>query len=650
MAATRAHDSVELLLCSMPFGLLPTPSLALGLLHASLGDLRERARQRYYSLDFAATVGHETYRQVSLRWEVGDWVFAEAAFPEADLDGEGFLAHVARTLPTDHAATLPSLDPAEARALLEGSAAAAVEARRAVPAFLAACTTEIERLKPRLIGFSCLFQQRLASIALARQVKERLPGAFVVFGGPECHGGRGLELLRQVEWIDAVVSGPGELVLPALARRVLTGQGADGIQGVLTRPLAAPAASAAVVDAPQPASMDDLPYPLFDDYFADLQRSGVELPYPVYLSLETSRGCWWGEDPRRHCVFCGLNGPRLCFRAKSGRRAVEELEHFSRTRPGAALIMTDSVLDPAYLEEVIPALAARRLAAVIQYETRPTLSREELALLKASGVAQIQPGVESLSTAVLRLMRKGTTAIANLQLLKWARELDLDIHWNLLAGIPGEPEEAYREMEGLIPLITHLTPPRRFRVVNLVRHSPMLEQAEAFGLTGIRPAPAYAHVFPFGPEAIANLAITFVFSDQRYQEVERYTRGVQLLVRAWKRDHRTSDLLVVEERDRSLVIDRRAGAERNLMSLGGLAHLLHSACHTIRSAASLRRAAAAAGRTEVTSTAFEEVMADLVRRRLVVREGDHYLSLALRVLGGSVSPLKAARPGTEGDG
>jgi hypothetical protein len=53
-------------------------------------------------------------------------------------------------------------------------------------------------------------------------------------------------------------------------------------------------------------------------------------------------------------------------------------------------------------------------------------------------------------------MRKGVTAIQNIQLLKLGRENKTVVAWNILYGFPGEKEEHYEETLQTIPLITHL--------------------------------------------------------------------------------------------------------------------------------------------------------------------------------------------------
>ena len=49
---------------------------------------------------------------------------------------------------------------------------------------------------------------------------------------------------------------------------------------------------------------------------------------------------------------------------------------------------------------------------------RIRLRKSQLQTMVAGGVTRIQPGIESLSTSILRLMRKGASRLQNIQLLK----------------------------------------------------------------------------------------------------------------------------------------------------------------------------------------------------------------------------------------
>ncbi len=70
----------------------------------------------------------------------------------------------------------------------------------------------------------------------------------------------------------------------------------------------------------------------------------------------------------------------------------------------------DNILPHEYFKTLLPELKRRQLGVTLFYEIKANLKREQVELLRDAGVAALQPGIESLSTPVLRLMRKGTTA------------------------------------------------------------------------------------------------------------------------------------------------------------------------------------------------------------------------------------------------
>ena len=91
-----------------------------------------------------------------------------------------------------------------------------------------------------------------------------------------------------------------------------------------------------------------------------------------------------------------------------------------------------------YYRTVLPELAERKLGVTFFYEIKSNLKKKQVKLLADAGILTVQPGVESFSSHVLKLMRKGVTAIQNIQMLKWCREYGVDVAWNLLYGFPGE--------------------------------------------------------------------------------------------------------------------------------------------------------------------------------------------------------------------
>jgi ribosomal peptide maturation radical SAM protein 1 len=355
-----------------------------------------------------------------------------------------------------------------------------------------------------LIGFSSVFQNQLASLALARRLKRAHPAVPIVFGGPNVEGEMGAELLRAFPFVDYVVDGEGERALLGLCRSLGT-PGAGPVPGVRRRQDAA-------FERPAPVPMDELPVPDYDDYFAAVRATGLEGRVDPHLYFESSRGCWWGE--RSHCTFCGLNPDTIAYRSKSAERLLSEIEQLARRHQVCQLDATDNILDLRYLDTLFPRLKEliRRdgLSLHLFYETKANLRRAQVLALREGGVARVQPGIESLDSELLAGMRKGVTALQNVQLLRACREFGMDADWILLYGFPGEGPRHHERMRRLLPRLTHLQPPGLVQRWMLDRFSPFFRTPAEWGITVKGPRPADRLLYP-PPADAAKLAYRFEY-------------------------------------------------------------------------------------------------------------------------------------------
>jgi ribosomal peptide maturation radical SAM protein 1 len=584
----------DVLLAVMPFGPLLQPSLGLSLLKAGLGG--DRARIEYLTLPFADLAGADFYQWVSneipAEWVLGDWIFAGALFGEEQ--GDGYLDEVVRA---------GDERLAEIR-----------RARGLAGPFIEVCLDRVRRAAPRILGFTNVFVQQTASLALARRVKEEMPETFILFGGANCEGVMGREILRRFPFVDAVVSGEGDRIFSQLVERILAGEPL-GLPGVHTR------GSEGEGNAPTVLDMDALPIPSYDDFFAQWEASETSRRMTPLVLAETSRGCWWGAA--HHCTFCGLNGSTMAFRSKSPERALDELRHLADRYPDRFILVVDNILDFRYFETLIPRLAGSPLKLDLFYALKANLRKDQLRALRDAGIAKIQPGIESLSDDVLRRMRKGETALQNIQLLKWCRELGLKTAWNLIWGFPGEPREEYERMARLLPLLTHLTPPQSSKSIRLDRFSPNFEQGPALGFEDVEPCPAYRHIYPFPEEALRNLAYHFAFRYPDGRDVGAYTAPLEREIERWQAVHQDSELVCADRGTELWIWDLRPAASEALTVLTGLERNLYLACDGVRG---LRRLAE---QTAAPADEIEERLEPLLERGLMVRQGDRVLSLAI---------------------
>ena len=390
------------------------------------------------------------------------------------------------------------------------------EVRRAVREELQRSAVCLDRCLERalerdysMVGLSATFEGQLpAALALARRLRERAPDLPIVLGGAACFERQGIALARSFPTLDAVCHSEGERVIAPLATALSEGAALDDVPGIAWHDRA----TGSFRHNPSPAlvtDLDALPTPDYDDFIEALAASEWRELKPT-LFFETARGCWWGE--KTLCSFCGLNAEGLPFRAKSPERAVREIEALYTRYPTAPrLHATDNILARPYLESVLPRLAplaSEPRPLRLFWELKPNVSKAQIKTIADAGVDIVQPGIESFSDGVLALMRKGNTALGQLQFIKWATEREIQLVYNILVANPGEEAADYRDMLELIDAIDHLPPPSNITTTWLERFSPYHTHPERYGITDVEARPHYQALY--GPNApLDELAYVF---------------------------------------------------------------------------------------------------------------------------------------------
>lgn len=599
-------------LVSMPFGPVTSPSIGLSLLRGVACEAGWNAEIHYFTAAFAAQIGASAYSAISDGAPAnhdlaGEFIFASCVSRLRPSDEQTYIERVLRGADRDHDKARQNLRPVTT-SLIE----AMRSARAAASAFVDECVDALVAREPRVVGFTSVFQQNVASLAVAERLKKRRPDVFVVFGGANCEDVMGEALLETFDFVDVVVSGEGEEAF----RNVLANLEEEA--GAVRRQ---------VVSAPPRSDLNTLPIPEFDDYFAQCDAAGLDLGGQQRLMFESARGCWWGQ--KHHCTFCGLNGGSMPFRSKSPERAVAELITLAERHPGLAISVVDNILDHRYLGTVLPELARVDPPMRLFWEVKANLSKEQLRVMKSAGIDTIQPGIESLSDEVLQLMRKGIRGIRNVQLLKWCLELGIEVEWNILWGFPGESTEAYETMADVVGGLTHLTPPHGGNPIRLDRFSPNFEEPERFGLTSIHPYPAYEHVYGLDRDTLARLAYFFAFDYAAPADVCAYTARLRKAIEEWKQQHASSACFFVDKDEQMVVFDLRDPVEVEVWGLDAVEraiYLAFDAATTAEHAYAAVRDASAIDESEFTAT-----LERMVANRLILRDGEHYLGLVVPI-------------------
>lgn len=633
------HDLVpSLALVSMPYASLQRPSLALGLLKAVAERAGLRTRTVHFNLAWAEEVGLRRYLACAVSaptdYLAGEWTFAAAAFRDEAPDPEAYLA------------TFPDAPPYRESDRGPGGRQAFLRDLRFLRAtasgFVDRCARRLLAMGVRAVGCTSTFEQHVPSLALLRRVKELDPSVATLLGGANCESEMGMATHRNFPWVDFVVSGEAEEILPLLARRILDG-GLDapdlppGVLGPVHRHGPTPRPGRSLF-----RDLDRLPRPDFDDYFQQLQGSPLAPAISPGLPFETSRGCWWGA--RHHCTFCGLNGQGMGYRSKSPGRALEELLWLEERHGVSSLETVDNILDSSYFQTFLPALAEDPVRRTLFYEVKANLKRSQVELLARAGVIWVQPGMESLSSPVLKLMDKGVQAWQNLLLLRHAREYGVRLSWSILWGFPGEEDAWYAEMARFFPLLEHLQPPARtirMRVDRFgVYHTRSVQEGRPLELwTSLR------HVYPLPTEELLDLAYFFRFpgdsdpfdpsredpSGPRSLASRPGVRAVRGAIQAWRAAFHKPlrPVLTLEEEGEALhLLDTRRCRREMRIRLEGAEREVLLACEQAPAVARLR--ADGAG----------EALASLVQRRLVLEIDGRAVALPVR---GDLPPVPTLR-------
>ncbi|MDX1406113.1 MAG: RiPP maturation radical SAM C-methyltransferase, partial [Woeseiaceae bacterium] len=490
-------------------------------------------------------IGLEAYKAMSLDYHqlIGERLFARAAYGSAPFgderfgyrNGDGEMGHDWWGITTH-------------QSQYDFTARQLADLEAGIDTWINRVAAGIVDLGFRLVGCSSSFQQTTSSVALLNAVKRLSPDTITMLGGSNCEGEMADGILSLGSHVDYVFSGESDTTFPLFLRQAMHGE----------------LPKEKIIAGTPCHFLDALPTPHYDEYFEQLETNlpGVIESGSIWISYETSRGCWWGE--KSHCTFCGLNGGGMAFRQKSPDKVIRELDEFLAAAPTRNIMTTDNIMPNGYFKSLLPQLAEQRPGLNIHYEIKPNLTLEKVMLLHEAGVKKIQPGIEALSSSLLRRMGKGVTAAKNIDLLRYCRMIGLDVRWNILCHFPGDLVSDYEQTLELVGLLTHLEPPQGIVPLSIDRFSPYFEGPERYGISNLRPAAMYRRLLPESAE-LGKIAYHFegdydAASRERPDLVEQIAAGIEEWAARWNKEPAKRPKLLVQSlaNDNCVLVDTRA--------------------------------------------------------------------------------------------
>jgi hypothetical protein len=580
-ANSSPHDAgnAQVALVNMPFSFSKYPSIQLGTLAALLKARNIPVDCHHLNVHFAHKIGVPLYELIcEKRALFGEWLFSYLLFRDNPKRAE--YPRVFKPV-------------FEQIAKESGQPIAYFEdmANKIAPQFLTWALTAIDWSRYKLIGFTSTFDQNVASLTMAKLIKDLYPDVAIVFGGANYDGEMGLEYLRAFSFIDHVVVGEGEVTFPALARRLLSPDTDAFPDGVAYRE------NGEIQFRPNASLFSDFMKtgpPDYDDYYRLLAELGEPaLGLDRILLYEGSRGCWWGDTAR--------------FR------------------------LVDNIIDMKYVDQLFGKFAAEHRDLDVFIETKSNLHKQQIRTLSAGGVKCMQPGLESLSMTQLKAMDKGVTPIQNILCLKWSLYYRITVSWNILLGFPGETNDDYLRQIDLIPSLFHLQPPEATGKFWLERFSPYYARPHEYGVRMTGPGLAYEYVYDPRQVDLKKIAYDFEYELDDWPIDPHIYQELVAAVEGWQRLHASADrpfLYYSKALGYVIVYDGRNPKAPIRRRYDGTAAVVIEVCSEApKSVEQIRMAVAAemgGSQDELTS-----VLANLTSQRVLYEERGRYFTLAI---------------------
>lgn len=605
-------------LVSAPWPLFNRPSIQLGSLKAFLQKELPAipVLTRHLYLDLAESLGYELYRNISERNWMAESVYAALLYPEQfdTIERSWWRSSFASSL------FPPGRDFQWLCREVEAVTHRSMKCLDWGSCFLA--------------GFSICFGQLTSSLYLMRHLKRKFSHINVVFGGSSCAGDMGKSLLKAFPEIDFVVQGEGELPLARLAVSLKQGYSEPDqspFQGVLARGSAGASSGGRMV---QVSSLDDLPIPDYDDYFAMLHRFPPEKRFFPKIPMEISRGCWWRKKPpvgkQSECAFCNLNLQWDGYRAKTRARVVSEVKTLSAKHQSLGLSFLDNLLPAKGLKELFTEMAGSGKEFQLFAEIRATTAATVLAAMGTAGTETVQVGVEALSTSLLKKLNKGTTAIQNLQIMRDCETPGLpNLAGNLILHFPSSDERDVAETLATLAFVSPFRPlkPATFW---LGYESPVFRNPKAYGIRRRGNHPFYRRLFP--APVLRNLTLMMQDYSGQKRHQRRIWRRVEEEVHHWQETyeelHRSPGsnpiLSYLDGKEFMIIRQRRPGQDDMTHRLTGTSRGIYLFCQAHRSVHAIL-----AQFPRLHEDKLLPFLKMMVAKRLMFNEGDPYLSLAV---------------------
>ena len=290
--------------------------------------------------------------------------------------------------------------------------------------------------EPDIVGFHTLSMSALTANESSRLIKKEMPNVKVIYGGyhASLHHQK---ILREKEYVDAVVRGEGEYTLLDVVDSIEKEKNLKGIKGVSFR---GDGKIHVNPDRPPIENLDSIPFPdrrfLKNEYLGAI--NGMKTAVRKFTSIVSSRGCPF------NCRFCceSLHEVKR-WRVRSPKNVVEELLYLKSLGYGQVYFQDDSLtIDQKQVTEICRLIKDEKLDILWAAMGRVNnASIDLMSRMRGAGCQSVFFGIESANQRVLEYYRKGITRQMATDAVKNCHKAKMDAFSGFILGAPGETVE-----------------------------------------------------------------------------------------------------------------------------------------------------------------------------------------------------------------
>ena len=556
-----------------PFHVLGKPSIGITQLKSVIDrtSFSENINVRLFYLnhDFGTIIPPDIYDSIANGFVqqttgIGEWFFRNVAFPNIKDNSEEYFARYGSLLGKN---IYSILEPVRENL------------KTIIDQYILSNNIHLSDI----VGLTSMFSQNTACFAFAERLKKINPEVIIIMGGSNCEYPMGIEILKFLSSIDYVFSGSALKNFPIFISNCINknNDANENINGIFSKINIQYEANweenkKSTEETPDKQIFNmwgdklDINEKLSLDYQSFIesyyQKLATKTKTKPSIFLETSKGCSWGEKVQ--CTFCGLNSHDLSFKMMKNEIAIDYIgEHIKKYSNDIEIVnFVDNSMPKNYLEKVFPKIEIPEHISFF-CEIRPDFEDEEIELFIKNKIFCVQPGIESLYTPVLKLMKKGTTLINNIRLLKQFKIHDIHCLWNLLIGFPEEPEEVYVYYINNLPSFYHLPPPFGLFRVRFDRYSHYYNNQELYKLE-LKPLDYYHYIYPIEENSL--LKFVYYFYDRNVHNeynlhlakwVDKLNEIIEIWISRWNGDENDIPQLYIDNNSQKIVDSRSKKTE-----------------------------------------------------------------------------------------